>query len=463
MRNGDVSFWYSTIDPVRRRSPLGGDLDADIAIVGGGLTGLWSAYYLREALPDARIVVLEKEFCGFGASGRNGGWLSAEVPGNRSHYADIAASRGRDGLEANRRLTATMRAGVDEVLARVAAEHIDCDAVKSGVLHIARCPAQESRLRDELDAEHHLDATDWEYLDAAALAERLSIRGAQAAMFSPQCARVNPMKLTRGVADAVERRGVTIHEDTAAIEIRPRSVRTNRGTVRAETILVCLEGFTATMPGRRRTLLPLNSSMIVTEVLPDAIWDEIGWGGDELLGETAHAYTYSQRTADGRIALGGRGVPYRYGSGIDHDGETQERTAQSLVDALHELFPATVDVEIAHAWCGVLGVSRDWSASIDFDPTTGIGSASGYVGSGLTTTNVAARTLRDLVVGQRTELTDLPWVAHHAKKWEPEPLRWLGVASMYGAYRAADRRELASTSSKSNVIARVADRISGRA
>ena len=234
-------------------------------------------------------MVLEKEFCGFGASGRNGGWLSAEVPGNRSHYADIATSRGRDGLEANRRLTATMRSGVDEVLARVAAEHIDCDAVKSGVLHISRCPAQESRLREELDAEHHFGASDWEYLDADALADRLSIRGAQAAMFSPQCARVNPMKLTRGVADAVERRGVTIHEDTAVVEISPRSVRTDRGTVRAETILVCLEGFTATMPGRHRTLLPLNSSMIVTEVLPEAMWDEIGWEGAELLGETAHA------------------------------------------------------------------------------------------------------------------------------------------------------------------------------
>ncbi|GAC49065.1 NAD(P)/FAD-dependent oxidoreductase [Gordonia aichiensis] len=462
MRNGDVSFWYSTIGPVRRRPPLVGDLDADVAVVGGGLTGLWSAYYLAAALPDARIVVLEKEFCGFGASGRNGGWLSAEVPGNRSHYAHIAQRRGRDGREANRRLTAAMRAGVDEVLSRIDVEGIDCDAVKSGVLHIARCAAQESRLREELDAERQLGATDWELLDADTLGHRLSIPHARAAMFSPQCARVNPMKLTRGVADAVERRGVTIHEDTAVEEISPRAVHTARGTVRAETILVCLEGFTSTMPGQHRALLPLNSSMIVTEPLPATMWDEIAWAGAELLGETAHAYTYSQRTADGRIALGGRGVPYRYGSGIDHEGTTQPRTAQSLIRALHELFPATADVEIAHAWCGVLGVSRDWSASIDFDQSTGIGSASGYVGSGLTTTNVAARTLRDLVVGQRTELTELPWVAHHAKKWEPEPLRWLGVATMYGAYRSADRREMDSTSPTTSVIARVADRISGR-
>lgn len=461
--NGDVSFWFSTIDPIDRRGALPGDLDVEIAVVGGGLTGLWSAYYLAGALPDARIAVLEKEFCGFGASGRNGGWLSAEVAGNRSNYAAIAESRGRDGLDANRRLTATMRAGVDEVLHRIDEENIACDAVKSGVLHIARCPSQEARLRDELDHEHHVGAADWEFLDADALRGRLSIPRARAAMFSPQCARVNPMKLSRGVADAVERRGVAIYEDTAVTAIAPRRVTTDRGVVRAETILICLEGFTATLPGRRRTLLPLNSSMIVTDPLPDAVWDEIGWAGAELLGETAHAYTYSQRTADGRIALGGRGVPYRFGSGIDHDGRTQERTARSLIAALHEMFPATAGVDIAHAWCGVLGVARDWSASIDFDPTTGIGSASGYVGSGLTTTNVAGRTLCDLVAGERTDLTNLPWVGHHSRRWEPEPLRWVGVATMYAAYRTADRRELGSESTRPDVIARIADKVSGRA
>jgi glycine/D-amino acid oxidase-like deaminating enzyme len=462
MRNGDVSFWHTTLDELPRRSALPGNLDVDIAIVGGGLTGLWSAYYLARTLPDARIAVLEREFCGFGASGRNGGWLSAEVAGNRARYAAIAESRGRDGLDANRRLTATMRAGVDEVLDRIEEEGIDCDAVKSGVLHIARCAAQERRLGDDLEHEQRFGGQ-WDLLDAAALRDRLAIPGARAAMFSAQCARVNPAKLTVGVAAAVERSGVAIFENTRVLDVAPRRVLTDRGVVSAETILVCLEGFTPTMPGARRRLLPMNSSMIVTEPLPESTWDEIGWAGCELLGETAHAYTYSQRTADGRIALGGRGVPYRFGSGVDDHGRTQQRTIDSLVRALHEMFPATRDVAIAHAWCGVLGVNRDWSATIGYDPLTGIGSASGYVGSGLTTTNVAGRTLRDLVVGDRTELTTLPWVSHHTRRWEPEPLRWLGVATMYAAYRGADRRELASASPTNDLVARLADRVSGRA
>ncbi|WP_188584720.1 NAD(P)/FAD-dependent oxidoreductase [Gordonia jinhuaensis] len=462
MRNGDVSYWYSALDPITPRPALDRDIDVDIAIVGGGLTGLWAAYYLRRARPDASIAIIESQFCGFGASGRNGGWLSAEVAGNRANYARIAQSRGRDGAQANRALTATMRDGVDEVLARIAEEGIDCDAVKSGVMHVARCPAQDERLGEAFDHERQLGAADWELVSGAELSTRLNVAGAVRAMYSPQCARVQPAKLSRGVADAVERSGVAIYEQTTATTIAPRRVITDRGVVTAEVVLTCLEGFTASVSGHHRDLLPLNSSMIVTEPLPEDVWAQIGWDGNELLGEMAHAYTYSQRTADGRIAFGGRGVPYRYGSSIDDRGATQQRTTDSLIRALHDFFPAAADVPIAHTWCGVLGVTRDWSACIDFDQTTGIGSASGYVGSGLTTTNVAGRTLCDLVTGQRTELTDLPWVGHHARKWEPEPLRYLGVASMYAAYRTADKRELASSSATTDVIARVADVVSGR-
>ncbi|SIR78856.1 NAD(P)/FAD-dependent oxidoreductase [Williamsia sterculiae] len=462
MRNGDVSFWWADLGAVRPRPPLPGDLDADIAIVGGGLTGLWTAYYLRRSSPDARIAVFEQRFCGFGASGRNGGWLSAEVAGNRSRYARIARSRGQDGAAANRQLTATMQAGVREVLARIHDEDIDCDAEHSGVLFLARCAAQRSRLAAHLDHEAEMGDTDWQLLSRSDLDTRLRVSAAQAGAWSPHCARVQPAKLSRGVADAVERSGVEIYEQTRVADVDAGRVVTDRGTVRAPIVLVCVEGFTATLPRRHRSLLPLNSAMVVTEPLPDRVWDEIGWRDCELLGEMAHAYTYSQRTADGRIALGGRGIPYRFGSAIDHDGVTQPPTATALTTALRELFPAAADVPIAHTWCGVLGVHRDWSASIRYDPRTGMGSAAGYVGSGLTTTNVAARTLHDLVLGHETELTSLPWVGHRPRRWEPEPLRYLGVAGMYAAYRTADRRELRGSSSRTDVVARIADRISGR-
>jgi glycine/D-amino acid oxidase-like deaminating enzyme len=232
-------------------------------------------------------------------------------------------------------------------------------------------------------------------------------------------------------------------------------------------VLRCTEGFTASVKGQRRTWLPMNSSMIVTEPLPPELWETIGWEGGETLGDLAHAYMYAQRTADGRIALGGRGVPYRFGSRTDNDGRTSERTVAALREVLVRLFPATAGVAVEHAWSGVLGVPRDWCASVQLDRTTGLGWAGGYVGSGVATSNLAARTLRDLVQqdsgqGHGTELTALPWVGHRVRRWEPEPLRWAGVRGMYAAYRGADRREQAGRSAATDRVARYADRISGR-
>jgi glycine/D-amino acid oxidase-like deaminating enzyme len=201
--------------------------------------------------------------------------------------------------------------------------------------------------------------------------------------------------------------------------------------------------------------------MIVTEPLPDEVWSQIGWAGCETLGDMAHAYCYAQRTADGRIAIGGRGVPYRYGSQTDNDGSTHLETVDALREILVRLFPSTKDIAIDHAWSGVLGVPRDWCSTVGLDPTTGLGWAGGYVGHGVATTNLAGRTLRDLVLRQDTELTRLPWVGRRVRKWEPEPFRWLGVQTMYAAYRAADRQEQGGRSDTSPIAA-VADKVSGR-
>jgi glycine/D-amino acid oxidase-like deaminating enzyme len=169
-----------------------------------------------------------------------------------------------------------------------------------------------------------------------------------------------------------------------------------------------------------------------------------------------------QRTADNRIALGGRGIPYRYGIRIDNRGATQKWTITALTALMHDMFPATRAVPIVHGWCGVLGVPRDWTATVDLDRTTGLGTAGGYVGSGLTTTNLAGRTLADLVLERDTELTRLPWVGRRVRRWEPEPLRWLGVQGMYALYRTADRRETEKDLPQTSRIARIANMIAGR-
>ena len=309
--------------------------------------------------PDRRIVVLEKEFAGYGASGRNGGWLSAELAGNLERYA---AAGGREGVL---RLVRAMEQSVDDVIEVCRSEGIDADVAKDGVLLVARSEPQLARM-EALVAHHRswgIGESHERRLTRTEVRDRVRVEGALAAVHSPHAARVHPAKLVRGIADAVRRLGVTIYEGTEVTAIEAGRAGTPHGTVRADHVLRCLEGYTAAIPGQRRDWLPMNSSMVVTEPLPRQVWDEIGWDGAELVGDGANAYSYAQRTADGRIAVGGRGIPYRLGSRTDTDGVTQRWTIEALTAVLHSLFPATIGVPLAHAWCGVLGVPRDWCAA----------------------------------------------------------------------------------------------------
>ncbi|MEU5109969.1 FAD-dependent oxidoreductase [Streptomyces longwoodensis] len=454
--NGGISFWYAHDGLPDRRPPLSGDADADVAIVGGGYTGLWTAYYLKKADPSLRVTVLERSFCGYGASGRNGGWLYNGIAG-RDRYAKL------HGHEAAVRLQRAMNATVDEVIAVAAAEGIDADLHRGGVLEVARTPAQLARLKAFHAHELSYGEHDRELYDATETAARIRVADAVGASWTPHGARVHPVKLVKGLAAAVEALGVTIHESTPVTEIRPRHAVTPYGTVRAPYVLRCTEGFTADLKGQRRTWLPMNSSMIATEPLTDDQWAAIGWEDRATLGDMAHAYMYAQRTADGRIALGGRGVPYRFGSRTDNDGRTQPGTIEALRRILTAFFPALAGVRVEHAWSGVLGVPRDWCATVTLDRATGLGWAGGYVGSGVATTNLAARTLRDLVLtGTPTDLTTLPWVNHKVRRWEPEPLRWLAVHTLYATYRTADHREESLRTTGTSHLATAANRIAGR-
>ncbi|MEV3983454.1 FAD-binding oxidoreductase [Nonomuraea sp. NPDC049758] len=461
--NGGVSFWYRQIGLPARRPSLPGSREYDVAIVGGGYTGLWTAYYLKKAQPDLRIAILEKEFAGFGASGRNGGWLSAEFAGSRERHAQ---ARGRQAMID---LQHAMFRAVDEVIDVTRAEGIDADVHKGGLVHVATNPAQRRRLREEV-----ADLRSWGYaeddmrlMDRDEQRERLQVAGTLEAAYSPHCARVQPAKLAVGLASAVAALGVDVFEGTTVTEIRPRvgggkaTAHTPHGVVSADYVIRATEGFTASLAGQHRQWLPMNSSMIVTEPLPAEVWKHIGWAGHELLGDQAHAYVYAQRTADDRIAIGGRGVPYRFGSRTDRRGATQARTVALLWRMLVKLFPAAADARVQHSWCGVLGVPRDWCSTVHLDHASGLGWAGGYVGSGVTTTNLAGRTLRDLVLRRDTELTALPWVGRQVRQWEPEPLRWAGVQLIYTLFRAADRHEN-DRGTGTSLYARLGNLVSGR-
>jgi glycine/D-amino acid oxidase-like deaminating enzyme len=439
-----LSLWHDTLaasgdDELTPRPSLDGDLDVDVCVVGAGFTGLWTAYALLATDPAVRVAVLEAEIAGFGASGRNGGWCSALFPAST---AALARRHGRDAALALRR---AMNATVGEVGRVVDAEGIDAHWRQGGTVVAARTPVQLERARSAVAADAVFDGVDELRLlgpdDARA---RIGVSRLLGATYTPHCARVHPARLVRGLARAVEQRGGAISEGTRALRIspahRPR-VETTHGTVRADVVVRATEAWTPGLPGSRRDVVPVYSLMVATEPLPASFWATAGLAAGETFSDLRHLIIYGQRTADDRLAFGGRGAPYHAGSRIEPGFDRDARVFAGLRATLADLFPGLRGHAFTHAWGGALGIARDWHAGVGLDRSTGIGWAGGYVGDGVGTSNLAGRTLADLILGRDTELTRLPWVGHRSPRWEPEPLRWLGVNAGLRAMTIADREE----------------------
>jgi glycine/D-amino acid oxidase-like deaminating enzyme len=414
------SFWLDALGPIERRPPLPGDRVADVVIAGGGYTGLWTAYYLAKAAPRLSVVVLEAEYCGFGASGRNGGWASGLFPVSEEKLAR------RYGAARASAMHRALAGAVDEVGRAAAAEGIDCHFAKGGTISLARTPAQLRRART---AEGFVGPE-----QARAVCGATGVLGG---VFSPDCAALHPARLVRGLADAVEARGVKIFEGTRVRRISRGVVETGHGTVRAGTVVRALEGYTARLAGHRRALAPVYSLMIATEPLPASDWERIGLARRSTFSDERHMIIYGQRTADDRLAFGGRGAPYHFGSRIEPGYDLVPAVFDGLRNTLTEMFG--IRPEITHRWGGPLGIPRDWMPSVGLGD--GLAWAGGYVGDGVAAANLAGRTLTDLILGAETGLTALPWVGHRSRRWEPEPIRWLGINAALRATHLRDALE----------------------
>jgi glycine/D-amino acid oxidase-like deaminating enzyme len=434
----DVSYWFDSLGhDVAPRAGLDRDLDVDVAIVGAGFTGLWTAYYLKQRDPTLRIAVLEAEVAGFGASGRNGGWCSALFAASQARLARTF------GPAAARAMRLAMQESVDEVGRASSAAGIDCHFAKGGTVTAVRNAAQLARTRDEVAEARRLGIgpDDLALLGPKEAYELVRAEGVLGATYTPHCAAIHPARLARGLAGAIEQLGVSLLEQTVVTAIGPGSVRTREHRVRAEVVVRATEGYTPRLRGSRRLLAPIYSLIIATEPLDEATWAEIGLEQRETFADHRHLVIYGQRTADGRLAFGGRGAPYHFASQVSPAYEQDARVHAKLAETLAELFPALAGVEITHRWGGPLGVPRDWFSSVGFDRQSGLAWAGGYVGDGVSTTNLAGRTLTDLVLGEDSELTRLAWVGHRSRHWEPEPLRYLGVNAGLAVMTSADAVE----------------------
>ncbi|WP_028922164.1 NAD(P)/FAD-dependent oxidoreductase [Pseudonocardia acaciae] len=439
-----LSHWWHKMEtahggPIPERPPLTADERADVAIVGAGYTGLYTALELLKAEPGLKVVLLDANVAGYGASGRNGGAVIAQLNGSREFWAKRGG--GRDAAIAMER---AVQAAVVEVGKVITEEGIDCGYAHNGVAMVARTPLEADRFRASVEEDRRFGfgPEDTRYLERDEILDRINIAGALGARFSSHCASVDGGRLARGLAEAVERRGGVIYESSAVLRIEPRRAVTARASVEAKFVVRATEAYSESIKGQERTVVPIHTSMLATEVLTEDQMRQLRWSGHEaLLAE--HPFLHLQFTSDNRITIGGDDprVPYLYGSAPSPDAPPGRKVRDHYYRELIKLFPFLDGVEIVDEWQGVFGATKDWAPNANLDRATGLGVAGGYVGEGLAPSNLVGRTMRDLILGRESELTRLPHTNPRLRRWEPEPLRYLGSGVIWAARAVGDAKE----------------------
>ena len=411
----------------------------DVIIVGGGFSGLWSAHHLITADPSLKIAILEKDQVGSGASGRNGGWASALYPASDETLRTRFSKSDVDALHSH------LRNSIDEIGDFIASQGFDCGFHKGGMLLIARNGGQLRRLESENDET---------LLDKEETRSRIAMSDALGSAYSPDCAALNPAALVVGLATSLQARGVSIFENTFATISRKRKVSVDGRAIRAKFVIRAIEAYHEAT----RDQIPIYSLMIATEPLPSSVFEEIGIRNRETFAEASHLVTYAQRTSDDRLAIGGRGAPYTWGSKRNDGSEYHQKDHQRLRVMARDWFPVLRDFEFTHAWGGAVGVTRDWAPYVR--TRKHYGEMGGYVGDGVTLSYLAAGAMADLVTGRKSVRAALPFVQWKNPRWEWEPLRWLAVNGVIRLSALADKEE--KVTARPSRIMRILAPLTGR-
>ncbi|HET7276036.1 MAG TPA: FAD-binding oxidoreductase [Longimicrobiaceae bacterium] len=438
----DVSYWLDELGEIEPRPSVEGDAEFDVAIIGGGLSGLWTAYYLLRKSPGIRVAVLEAQVCGFGAAGRNGGWCNATALG-----LSPAGMVRKWGRESARQTILTLRQTLDEIREVTVREGLDVGLVRQGVLRVAHGDAEVPSIDRSMAVIERLGLIDGhKRLSEHEAREWINMAGVKGGLYDPFVEWVHPALLVRGLANAVERLGGTIHEHSFVTGWQRGTTHqlvTAQGRVKAERVILATEAYSIQFSGYRRRLAPMYSFITITEPLSDQQLEAIGWTERFTLSSQSLTVDYISRTSDGRIAVGGRGAPYKYASRIS-DAQDRDRVCHERLQTMFgDYFPQLHGIRFTHSWGGVLGVPRDWIPNVWYDPADRVGGAMGFTGQGQLVSNLSGRIISDLIVGLNSRESHLPFVDHHSRNWEPEPFRWLGVrAVQHGLNRIQSHAEL---------------------
>ena len=432
--HSDKSFWLATYGPYTTNPALAGDLRVDVAIIGGGFTGLSTAYNLRRENSGLQVAVLESEVIGYGASGRNGGF-SMTLFGMEPAITKRLFGQQRT-IEAHR----YMERAVDYVDALVHEHHMQSDYWFPGFLRVATTPGYARRIQHDLRLLTDMGITGLTWMDAEALRAHVDSPLFLGAWWEPRCGLLNPAKQVRELKRVAEQFGAAIYEHTPVTEIQRGArftLRTPGGMVTADKLVVATNAYSHLIPELHNKQTPVFTHMVVTEPLTDAQLAPIGWRNRQGLEDARNLVHYLRLTADNRLAMGGSDVSLAYGLGMEHDDNA--RIFADLQRDVVQLFPSLRGVHFAYRWGGPVSVPTQMVPEIGQLGDARAFYSLGCVGHGVSLTHLNGRTLADLVCERKTDLTDVWFVNRRSIPWPPEPLRYLLSQAVRGYLRLEDR------------------------
>lgn len=429
--------WWMTTRPYRPGPALQGDLEVDVAIVGAGFTGLASAWFLKQDEPGLRVALLESEVVGFGASGRNGGF-------NMTLFGlTLGITALRFGKARAREAQLYMERAVDTLRDLVRDLRLDCDYEHPGFLRVATSEKYRARILHEIDLAHRLGLGGIEWIDAGRLREEVRSPLYLGAWWEPRCGILNPAKLAWSWKETVERAGVRVFERTPVRELEREGGRlrlaTPGGTVRADKVVLATNAWSHFFPRLRRKQLPAWTHVVLTEPLTEAQFREIGWTHRQGIEDARDLVHYYRLTADNRLLMGGRDVsPPR---GRDMDRDLNPEIFAGLERDVVEIFPALRGIRFADRWGGPVSVPLDMAPALGYAGDRNVVYSLGCVGHGVSLTHLNGRTVADLVLERKTDLTEVFFVNRRTIPWPPQPLQGMLVKGILGFMRWEDRRD----------------------
>ena len=432
----EKSYWLSTRDYVPSR-PLSGNVDVDVAIVGGGFTGLSTAYHLKKEAPGMRIALLESEVIGFGASGRNGGF-------NMTLFGlTLGITAIRFGKHKAREAHHYMEKAVDLLQGLAADLKLDCDYEHPGFLRVATSEKYRVRILEEIELAHRLGLQGIEWLEKDQLAREVRSPMYLGAWWEPRCGILNPAKLAWSWKEVITGMGVAVYEKSPVAEIRRPSgkivLAATGARVRADKVVMATNAWSHLFPEMRRKQVPVWTHIVLTEPIDQKAFAEIGWQHRQGIEDARNLVHYYRLTADNRLLMGGRDISLP-ASDATMDQDANPATFAGLKNDVRQLFPALATIRFTHEWGGPVSVPLDMAPALGYLGDKNVVYSLGCVGHGVSLTHLNGKTLCDMVLDRQTDLTDVFFVNRRTIPWPPNPIRNLAAKAILGYMHWEDRR-----------------------